>query len=78
MKRGRKANNGITFIPKAKMKSFLNDIKAHMKELHVAIQCYENELVQQGYSPDEASLMVAKECMAIKRDIVHEDSEGIL
>lgn len=77
-KRGKKAINGITFVDKKEMKPFLADIKAPMKELHVAIHHYEVELIQQGYSPDEASLIAAKDCMAIKREIVQEDFEGIL
>lgn len=78
MKRGKKAANGITFVPHHEMKPFLFDIKGIMKELHIAINMYEIELISQGYSEEEATRKANQDCMRIRQEIIREDEERML
>lgn len=78
MKRGRKASNGISFVHHREMKPFIQDLKTHLKDLHLAMQLYEIELIEQGYTPSEASAKVVVECFRLKDEIMHEDAERMI
>jgi hypothetical protein len=67
--RGRKPINGVNMINIREMHPFLVDIKGCMKELHTAVQMYEIELRDQGYTFEDAARKAAADAFQIKQEI---------